>query len=79
MYKRQVHASSSAEDPWHPEQEIKKLDNGDVQLTIPDVTHELEIMPLLLALGHEAEILKPEEIRDSMAKVAQAMVAMYQN
>ena len=50
-----------------------------MQLTIPDVTHELEIMPRLLALGHEAEILKPEEIRDSMTKVAQAMVAMYQN
>ena len=74
-----VHASSISEDPWHPEQEIKKLDNGDVQLTIPDVTHELEIMPRLLALGHEAELLKPEEIRDSMAEVAQAMVAMYQS
>jgi len=60
-----VHASSISEDPWHPEQEIKKLDNGDVQLTIPDVTHELEIMPRVLALGHEAEILKPEEIRKS--------------
>jgi len=73
-----VHASSISEDPWHPDQEIKKLDNGDIQLTIPDVNHELEIMPRLLALGHEAEILKPEEIRDSMEKVAQSMLSMYQ-
>lgn len=72
-----IHALSVTEDPWHAEQEIKKLDNGDIQLTIPDVTHELEIMPRVLALGHEAEVIKPEEIRESMKEVARQMVEIY--
>lgn len=72
-----IHALSVTEDPWHAEQEIKKLENGDIQLTIPDVTHELEIMPRVLALGHEAEVIKPEEIRESMKEVARQMVEIY--
>ena len=73
------HALSIAEDPWHPDQRVRKLDNGDVQVTIPDVSHELEIMPRVLALGHEAELLEPKEIRASMAEVAKNMMELYKS
>lgn len=65
------------EDPWHPAQQIERLDTGDILLTVK-AAHELEIIPRVLALGPEAEILSPASCRKTMAKMIGEMAAKYQ-
>jgi predicted DNA-binding transcriptional regulator YafY len=72
------HGLAVAEDPWHPDQVVEPIDDDFIQLTVPNVTHEMEIMPHVMALGHEAEVLLPPDIRQSMTKVAKKMVKLYQ-
>lgn len=72
------YSSALSEDPWHPEQVIDRIDEDFVRLTVPNVTHEMEIMPHVMALGHEAEVISPADVRDSMANVAREMVKLYQ-
>lgn len=72
------YSSALSEDPWHPEQVIERVDEKFVLLTVPNVTHEMEIMPQVMALGHEAELISPADVRQSMAEVANEMVKLYQ-
>lgn len=66
------------EDPWHPAQQVERLPNGDVVLTVK-AAHELEIIPRVLAMGPEAEILAPASCRRNVAKMIQEMAAKYQS
>lgn len=71
------YSSALSEDPWHPEQVIERIDDDFVRLTVPNVTHEMEIMPQVMALGHEAELISPADVRKSMADVASEMMKLY--
>lgn len=64
------------EDPWHPDQQIRREADGGVILTVPAV-HELEVIPRVLALGAEAEILSPASCRDTMAAIARKLSGQY--
>jgi predicted DNA-binding transcriptional regulator YafY len=64
------------EDPWHPAQQVEKLEGGDIVLTVK-AAHELEIIPRVLALGPDAEILAPAACRKNMAKMVREMAARY--
>lgn len=64
------------EDPWHPEQKVERRSDGGVTLTVK-AAHELEIIPRVLALGSEAEVLSPTSCRKSIAKIIRQQAAMY--
>ncbi len=64
------------EDPWHPDQQIKRRRDGSIDLTVK-ATHDLEIIPKVLALGGEAEVLAPASCRRAMADVIAQMASRY--
>lgn len=64
------------EDPWHAEQKIDRKPDGSILLTV-QAAHELEIIPRVLALGSEAEILSPVACRRTIAMTIQQMAALY--
>jgi predicted DNA-binding transcriptional regulator YafY len=81
-YDFKIHISQFAarwvqEDPWHADQHIETHDNGSITLTVK-ATHELEIIPRVLALGAEAEILSPMSCRKKIAELIAKMHAKYQ-
>lgn len=76
-----IHVSPRAapwvlEDPWHPDQKVKKREDGSIELTV-EATHELEIIPKVLALGSEAELIAPASCRKTIAELIGQMAAMY--
>ena len=64
------------EDPWHPEQKIKKLKDGGIELTVK-AAHELEIIPKVLALGGNAEVISPPSCREQIAETISKMAKAY--
>lgn len=57
-----------SEDPWHAEQTIDEDADGNFLLKI-NAAHDLEIIPRVLALGEDAEILAPTETRELIQRV----------
>lgn len=64
------------ETPWHPEQKLQKTPDGGCVLTIP-AAYESEVLPRVLGLGADAEILAPASARARLAETAAAMVKLY--
>lgn len=56
------------EDPWHTEQSISEDTNGEFLLAV-NAAHDLEIIPRVLALGIDAELMAPEETRRILQEV----------
>lgn len=65
-----------AEDPWHPDQQIVQQPDGSILLTVK-AAHELEIIPRVLALGSEAELLSPDSCRKKLAAVLRQAADQY--
>ncbi len=65
------------EDPWHPDQIVERLPDGDVILIVR-AAHELEIIPRVLSLGNEAEVLSPASCRQAVAEMIRQMGQRYQ-
>lgn len=64
------------EDPWHPEQQCKELPDGSIELTVK-AAHELEIIPRVLALGNQAELISPASSRKAIANMIEQMHDKY--
>jgi len=64
------------EDPWHAEQKVEQQPGGEIVLTVP-AHHDLEIIPRVLALGSEAELLAPESCRKAIAVIVRQMAERY--
>ncbi len=64
------------EDPWHPQQQIDRQPDGSVILTV-QAAHELEIIPRVLEMGSEAELLSPASCRRAIAKMIRQMATAY--
>ncbi|MCE2792700.1 MAG: helix-turn-helix transcriptional regulator [Planctomycetota bacterium] len=64
------------EDPWHPEQIVKPLKDGGIELTVK-AAHDLDIIPRVLNLGADAEILSPSSARQHMAEIVRKMAEIY--
>ena len=64
------------EDPWHPEQKITREADGQIMLSV-SAHHDLEIIPRVLALGSEAEVLAPASCRKTVAQIVRALAARY--
>lgn len=65
-----------AEDPWHPEQQIRELKDGSIELTVK-AAHDLEIIPRVLSLGAQAEIVSPASARTQMADITKELAKKY--
>ncbi len=65
------------EDPWHPEQSLEKVDETTWKFVVP-ASHPRELLPRVLSLGEDAEVLDPPEFRDAVRDAAMAMAARYQ-
>jgi len=64
------------EDPWHPDQQLEE-GPGDGWTLRVDASHPLEILPRLLSLGSEAELVGPVSARDSMREVIATLHETY--
>jgi len=64
------------EDPWHPEQKLELQDDDTSILTVP-VSHPREVLPKVLSLGADAEVLEPASFREATAEAVQQMAASY--
>lgn len=64
------------EDPWHPEQKLEAQPDGSTILTVP-ASHPREVLPKVLSLGADAEVLGPKEFRQAVADAARNMAANY--
>jgi predicted DNA-binding transcriptional regulator YafY len=62
------------EDPWQAGQQVERLATGEIVLTVK-AAHELEIIPRVLALGPEAEVLSPAGCRRKIAEMIREMAA----
>jgi predicted DNA-binding transcriptional regulator YafY len=64
------------EDPWHPDQRVESQPDGSIMLTVK-AAHELEIIPRILALGPEAELIAPEACRKQLAAALRQAADQY--
>ncbi|TWU04359.1 helix-turn-helix transcriptional regulator [Stieleria varia] len=81
MVKIRLGARSAAyvrEDPWHPEQTLKPETDESTILTVP-ASHPRELLPKVLSLGADAEVLEPAEFREAISQSVQAMAKTYTN
>ena len=56
------------EDPWQADQHVRPKKDGSIVLTVK-ATHELEVIPRVLALGTEAELLSPDSARKTLHRI----------
>ena len=64
------------EDPWHPEQKVKELADGSIELSV-NAVNDMEIIPRVLNLGAEAEIVSPASARQSMSQIVTELAKKY--
>ncbi|HZL89209.1 MAG TPA: WYL domain-containing protein [Pirellulaceae bacterium] len=64
------------EDPWHADQKVEPQVDGSVILTV-HAAHELEIIPRVLALGTDAEVLSPASCRKALAAIVEELARKY--
>jgi predicted DNA-binding transcriptional regulator YafY len=65
------------EDPWHPDQQLKEVADGSFILTVP-AAHPREVLPKVMALGADAEVLEPASFRQQVAETVAQLAARYQ-
>lgn len=66
------------EDPWHAQQSFTADPDGGGILRVP-AYHDMEIVPRVLTLGNEAELLSPESSRKVIAETISEMAQRYQS
>lgn len=64
------------EDPIHAEQQIKQLDDGSIEVSV-EAVHDMEIIPRVLSMGNNAEIISPQPARETIAMIVKQMAGMY--
>lgn len=64
------------EDPWHPEQKLTPNGDGSATLEVP-ASHPRELLPKVLSLGADAEVLSPQTFRETVAQAVQSMAGSY--
>ena len=65
------------EDPWHPDQQLDIEDDGSAILTVP-ASHPREVLPKVLSLGTDAEVIGPAEFRDAVAEAVSELASRYE-
>ncbi len=62
---------------YHPSERVKKLKDGSVIYNVK-VKGTDEILRWILGFGEEAEVLKPEELREKLKSIAVSLYNLYQ-
>jgi predicted DNA-binding transcriptional regulator YafY len=65
-----------SEDPWHPDQRLEPLESGGTLLTVP-TSHPRELLPKVLSLGSDAEVISPDSFRAAVADVIAKLTLRY--
>jgi proteasome accessory factor B len=71
-------AHSIVDRIWHPTQKIKKLPNGELELSFT-AGGRMEILSWILSYGCHVELLEPLELRQEITEKAHNMAKMYRN
>ncbi len=64
------------EDPWHPDQKLQKESSGRWLLHV-DAAHPLDILPRVLSLGSEAQLLEPLSVRNQLRQIVEDLHDKY--
>ena len=64
------------EDPWHQDQTLESQPDGSAILTVP-ASHPREVLPKVLSLGTDAEVLAPPSFRDAVTDAVKTMAETY--
>ena len=64
------------EEPWHDQQLLEPQADGTFQLTVP-AYNSMEVIPKVLELGIEAEILSPKSCREQIKTIVQQLAKHY--
>lgn len=64
------------EEPWHPDQKIKELKDGSIELTV-SAADERAIFPSVLSFGDEARIISPAKSREKLKAKIESMLKSY--
>ncbi|MEC7565877.1 MAG: WYL domain-containing transcriptional regulator [Planctomycetota bacterium] len=67
-----------AEEPWHLQQELAVQEDGSTLLRVP-AHHDMEVIPRLLGLCANAELLEPLSCRRAVAQLLNDMTGVYEN
>lgn len=65
-----------SEDPWHPGQRLQPTADGGALMIVP-ASHPRELLPKVLALGGDAEVIGPPAFRAAVAEVVTQLVGRY--
>ena len=66
------------EDPWQPDQQVKQHKGREHHLDGYAPIHELEVIPRVMALGMQAELVSPAAARRSLAKILRDRLQCYE-
>ena len=64
------------EEPWHADQKLEFESDGCCIMRVP-AYHPMEIIPNVLKLGNEAQLLEPSEGRKEIKKIIQQLAKDY--
>jgi predicted DNA-binding transcriptional regulator YafY len=64
------------ETVWHPSQVLERQSDGSIIMTL-SVTNTVELYSWILGWGEKVEVLKPKELRERVARTAQAILDVY--
>jgi len=65
------------EQTWHPDQKVRNLADGSLEMTLP-VADFREIRMRILQFGADVEVIGPAELREEMAGEALRLSALYE-
>lgn len=68
----------AADEQWHPDQQIERLDDGGMEMTLPFGSSR-ELVMDVLRYGPDVEVLAPEFLRQQVADAARRMLERYAN
>ena len=64
------------EQIWHPDQKMRELPGGGLELELP-VADYREIKMRILSFGSDVEVISPEDLRLEVAKEIKRMQRLY--
>jgi predicted DNA-binding transcriptional regulator YafY len=64
------------EEPWHAEQQLEACQDGSSILAVP-AYHPMEVIPQVLRMGADAELLEPATARELIAGQIAQMASIY--
>ena len=64
------------EDPWQPEQQTERQEDGSLILSLVS-SHAMDVIPRVLALGREARVIEPAEVASQVKSILKDALAGY--